>query len=352
MQVALRGIEERPRGTVVKKLLVLAVAFLASSLILYILVSRDQKARHPSLQSAALPELIALHDMFFASDTLSDHSPLFGLQTTVAWQPGEAAESSYGSRLAAPLTDSNPGPLPTVVLIDSGASGASGPDTAETVRFLVNRGYVVLQIDCRDTNNTARAAWDGMFGTPGSCTETTVLQEAHQLIKLGIADPAALAVLGSGAGGMLALLAISTEPGLFKAAVVHSPARYQTDHFITGAVPERLIQSKVAASIGSLESDGPSAGLPDKSPIEFIGSLQGALLLTRSDADTAVPFEPTDVRKLTADVQVYRFRGGGQIYSHWQTRVQVARLTETFLARQLGGRNGGYDYIELLAKLF
>tara|TARA_R110002012_G_scaffold7936_2_gene36726 strand:+ start:114896 stop:115915 length:1020 start_codon:yes stop_codon:yes gene_type:complete len=339
----------------VKKLLVLTVASLASFLILYVLVSRDQQARHSGLKTAVLPELIPLHEMFAASDSFPDHSALFGPATTVAWQPGKAAESSFRPRLTIPLDHSIPGPLPTVVLIESGASGTYGPDIAETVRFLVNRGYVVLQIDCRDINTTVEAAGDGIFGTYGSCTETTVLHEAHELIRQGIADPAALAVLGSGTGGTLALSAMSTEPGLFKAAVIHSPTLYQTDHLYTGAVPEQLIKTKVAASIGSAEPLEPSAVLPDKSPIELIESLQGALVLTHG-GEAALPFDPDEIRGLKAlrrnGVQIFRFRGGGRIYSRWQTRVQVARLTETFLARQLGGRNGGYDYIELLAKLF
>ncbi len=33
----------------------------------------------------------------------------------------------------------------------------------------------------------------------------------------------------------------------------------------------------------------------------------------------------------------------------WQTNVKRARLIEDFLAKHLGGRSGGFDYVELAA---
>lgn len=353
--LAMRGIKYATREPVVKKLLVLIIASMASSLVLYALVSKDQPARHSGLKVAELPPLVPLHDLFPTSDAAPDHATLFGLGTTVAWQQTETPMGSFGPRLTLPQTSPIPGPLPTVVLIDSDAAGVTGPDTAETVLFLANRGYAVLEIDCRSSINTGRAAVDVASGGVGNCTEITIADETRELIEQGIADPAALALLGSGSGGTLALLAMSTEPELFKAAVVHSPALYQTDHLYTGAVPEPLIHTKVEADVGAVSFDKPSVSLSGKSPIELIGTAQGALLMTHDNAEATASLDPAYARDLMAskrNVVIYDFDGGEHSYSRWQTRVQVARLTETFLARHLGGRNGGYDYIELLAKLF
>jgi dipeptidyl aminopeptidase/acylaminoacyl peptidase len=45
-------------------------------------------------------------------------------------------------------------------------------------------------------------------------------------------------------------------------------------------------------------------------------------------------------------VRAVYFENEGHGYRRWQTKVQRARLIEDFLAEQLGGRSGGFDYSE------
>jgi len=339
----------------VKKLLALIIASMASSLVLYALVSMDQPARHSGLRAAELPPLVPLHDLFSLPDTGRDHAALFGLDTTVAWQPAESPMGRLHSRLTLPQANPVPGPWPTVVLIDSDDAGIAGPDIAETVLFLANRGYAVLEIDCREGVPDATITVALPSGTVGDCSEGTIAEETRELIEQGIADPEALALFGSGSGGTLALFAIATEPALFRAAVVHSPALYLTDHLYTGAVPEQMIRTPVEAAVHATGFHETSGRFPGDSPIELIGTLQAALLITHGGNETGASLDPASVRDLMAsrrNIVIHDLGAAGQNYSRWQTRVEVARLTETFLARELGGRNGGYDYIELLAKLF
>src|SRR5690606_6476955 len=86
------------------------------------------------------------------------------------------------------------------------------------------------------------------------CSESDITDGARTLVEQGIADPGALAIIGSGAGGYLALVTMSLEHGLFKAAIVHS---------LDSGQDSRLSRHAVA-----MNSHQPVAG-PDPYPVAF-----------------------------------------------------------------------------------
>lgn len=57
-------------------------------------------------------------------------------------------------------------------------------------------------------------------------------------------------------------------------------------------------------------------------------------------------------------MQVWYFKVRSQLYKaghgfqRWQDNLIAYRKTEDFLAKCLGGRTGGFDFLELGAKLF
>jgi len=276
----------------------------------------------------------------------------------VALQQAKGPAETFGPRLTLPQTNAKPRPLPTVLLINSDAAGVTGPDIAQTARFLVNRGYAILQIDCRDTSNSVKITAELGAGVAGACTELTLAGDTRELVEQGIADPDALGILGSGSGATLALMVMATDPELFRVAIVHSPVLYQADRLYTGAVPGKLVKARLERGAPALPpeaADELSASPAGQSPIELLGSIRGAVLMTHGNANAVADLDQAYARELMAsshDLEIYDFSGEDNSYSQWQTRVQIARLTETLLARHLGGRNGGYDYIELLAKRF
>ena len=339
-----------------KKLLVLIAASMASSLFLYALVSKDQPARHSGLRATDLPPLISVHDLYAASNGTADKMTII-LESEAASPLTTGSLSTITPRLTLPYTKPNPGPLPAVLLITSEPAGGSGPDSGRTVQFLANRGYVVLSINCGSYANAGEISMETIPRTSGTCTETTIADEARNLVTQGIADPAAMAILGSGVGGYLALMTISLEPDLFKAAIVHSAVIEQPNHFHTGSLTLKPQQAGLKTGLHPADTDQYAMDYLEKSPIDLVGNIQGAVLMTHGKADSVVPVSQAKAyaRELYGsrkDAEVIYFNHEDHSYSRWQTQVQVARLTETFLARRLGGRDGGYDYIELLAKLF
>ena len=333
-----------------KKPLVLIAAFIVSSLILYALVSRDQPATHSSLRVAALPPLIAMHELYATSNRSAQNLTPFVIDSAHALQQTEAAVDDHEPQLILPQTGSTSEALPAVVLIDS---GSPGPDVSQTVRLLVNRGYAVLLIDCRNDAKTHSTVMKTGHEARLGCSEQSIAKEARDLVKRGIADPAALAISGSGSGAMLALMTMAAEEDLFQVAVVHSPAMIESeDHY---AVLRSSVRERMQSGIQLIATTAQSPDVADKSLLRLIRSVEGGVLLIHGMPDTAHGLDQAAARALMAqrhNVKIYSIGLEDQNYSSWQTRVKVARLTEIFLARHLGGRNGGYDYIELLAKLF
>jgi dienelactone hydrolase len=341
----------------VKKLLALIVASMASALVLYGLVSKDRPATHSGLVSAGLPPLISVHELYPLTLSSWVEAPL-ALPTLAAGKQSDRTLDEFGQRLTLPQTKTNPGPLPAVVLILSEATGMTELDYDKWVQFLANRGYAVLSVDCGIAAIRRGIAADVGYGNTRRCTETSIAEEARELVERGIADPAAMAISGSGTGGTLALMTISAEPDLFKAAVVHSPIRLaadKPDEGDEGDFTGKLIEAELTPAEYSTGGEAHSIRLALQSPVELIRNTQGAIMMTQGDADEVALLDRSLARQIMAsrdNVEIRFCLGESLVSSRWQTRVKVARLTETFLARHLGGRNGGYDYIELFAKLF
>lgn len=335
-----------------KKLLALIAASIATSLFLYALVSKDQPTRHPGLKTTGLAPLIALHDFYGTAHDKQDRKTS-GTGTSISWEQTTDTTREPTSQLTFPETSSDPGPLPTVILVNAGREAGTGPDAERTIRFLANRGYVVLSIDCGGFTEIDETAIEIAPRFSIGCTETGIVDSARALIDQGIADPAALAIIGSGVGGYLALMTMSLEPGLFKAAMVHSLVNGQAYQSSANAIRSKPRQ----VAVNPIETVPYTTSIVDRSPAARASHVQAAVLMSHGKADTVAA---SDQAKAFAqgmsdagmDIEFVAFNHEDHCYSRWQTRVQVARLTERFLARHLGGRDGGYDYIELLAKVF
>jgi dipeptidyl aminopeptidase/acylaminoacyl peptidase len=56
------------------------------------------------------------------------------------------------------------------------------------------------------------------------------------------------------------------------------------------------------------------------------------------------------LRDAGKNVAAAYFEKEGHGYERWQTNLRRARLIEDFLAKNLGGRAGGFDYTDLAAE--
>ncbi|EKF43288.1 peptidase S9 prolyl oligopeptidase active site domain protein [Nitratireductor indicus C115] len=241
--------------------------------------------------------------------------------------------------------------LPAVVMIHGGPAERFEPGFDVESAFLANRGYAVLQVDFRGSTGHGRAHQEAGYRQVGKTMQDDIVDAAHWLIEEGIADPKAIAVMGGSYGGYSAALAMTRDPGLFKAAIVESavldvPYQMQNNPYAWG-----LNRDEAERYFGNPENPADLKAMEAVSPQTQVDKVQDAILLLAGKEDPVVGFEQSEefARSLKAggkSVEAVFFEGEGHTISSLPNRITRARLIEDFLAEHLGGRSSGFDLAE------
>ncbi|SFU23040.1 S9 family peptidase [Mesorhizobium sp. YR577] len=245
--------------------------------------------------------------------------------------------------------------LPTIVVIHGGPAQqeiwAYNPD----YQFLANRGYAMLSVNFRGSTGYGKNFRAAGYGQIGKAMQDDIVDAANWLVAQGIADKTNLAVMGGSYGGYSAALAMTRDPGLFKAAIVEYGVtdiayQMQNNPFSWG-----LHLDEVKRYFGDPENKTDLEEMRQRSPLMHAENVQGAILITAGKDDRMVGFEQSEeferaLKAAEKDVMATYFEKEGHGYERWQTKLRRARLIEDFLAKHLGGRTGGFDYTELAAK--
>ncbi|MCV3274381.1 alpha/beta hydrolase family protein [Roseobacter sinensis] len=244
------------------------------------------------------------------------------------------------------------GAIPFIVRIHGGPAQNYYLEYDHETQFLVNRGYGVLSINFRGSTGFGKAFQAAGFGEFGRAMQDDVADAAHWLVARGWADPDALAVMGSSYGGYAAALAMTRDAGLFDAAIVEFPLldlEFQATHY-PGWWENQL--DGWSRYFGSPDNANDLREIRDFSPSNQIDHLHGPLLLLAGEQDPV-----TDVRQakrfeqaaLEAGkaVQAHYFPEAGHGVQHWRDQLRRARLIEDFLAHEIGGRSGGFEFVEM-----
>lgn len=249
------------------------------------------------------------------------------------------------------------GPIPFVVLIHGGPADIVNQRYNHDVQFLVNRGYGVLEVNFRGSVGFGKAFQAAGFRAFGRAMQDDIADAGRWLIDQGLADPDALAVMGTSYGGYAAAMAMTRDPGLFDAAVVKYPmldvefqSRYHPE-FWNAAL------NTWWRYFGQPDNNDDLAFMRTYSPSNRIDQLHGPILMIVGLKDQiTAPQQARDFEKSAKNA-------GKQITAHylddvghgarrWRDMLAESRLTEDFLARELGGRSGGFELIELAPPFF
>ena len=182
-----------------------------------------------------------------------------------------------------------------------------------------------------------------------------VTDAANWLVEQELADPDALVVMGTSYGGYSAALAMMRDPGLFEAAIVEFPLldiEYQSTNY-----PGFWEQGMYGwwRYFGQADNEVDLALMREYSPSNLIDQLHGPILMLAGVRDAITSVEQT--RKFEAealdsgkDVAVHYFADAGHGVRTWRDKLRRARLIEDFLAKQVGGRSGGFEFVEWAPK--
>ncbi|PYE39926.1 dipeptidyl aminopeptidase/acylaminoacyl peptidase [Rhizobium sp. PP-WC-2G-219] len=244
--------------------------------------------------------------------------------------------------------------LPTIVLVHGGPADRDVWQYDHQKQFLANRGYAVLSVNFRGSTGYGRAFKEAGYGQYGKAMQDDIVDAAHWLVSQGIADSNAMAVMGGSYGGYAAALAMTRDPGVFKAAIAEygvMDVKYQMQNnpFSWGLFLDGMNQY-----FGDPGKPDSLQEMTDRSPISHAQNVTGAILLTAGKEDRIVGFEQSEeferaLKLAGKDVESVYFEKEGHGYRRWQTEVKRARLLEDFLAKKLGGRTGNFDLAEIAA---
>jgi dipeptidyl aminopeptidase/acylaminoacyl peptidase len=102
---------------------------------------------------------------------------------------------------------------------------------------------------------------------------------------------------------------------------------------------------------GQIDNDEDLELMRKYSPSNRVDDLTGPILMLAGVKDqiTAVQ-QARDFEKAAQDagkdVEAHYFENAGHGVSHWRDELRRARLIEDFLAEHIGGRSGGFEFVE------
>jgi dipeptidyl aminopeptidase/acylaminoacyl peptidase len=247
--------------------------------------------------------------------------------------------------LTVPLGTS--GPRPMVLLVHGGPWAHDHWGFDPTVQFLANRGYAVLQVNYRGSTGYGR---DFMLaGTREFARKMhdDLIDGVRWAIDRGVADPKRIAIMGASYGGYSALSGAAFTPDVFVAAVdrvgISDMVSLIEDWPKYWRVGEMGFWSRFFGDPSKPEERNM---LAERSPLNHADAIRAPLLVVQGANDVRVRRDHSDrivaaLRARSHDVEYLLFPEEGHGINLTRNRIAFMRATERFLARHLGGRDGG-----------
>jgi dipeptidyl aminopeptidase/acylaminoacyl peptidase len=173
--------------------------------------------------------------------------------------------------------------------------------------ILMERGYVVIDVDYRGSAGYGRDWRTGIYRHMGGKDLDDQVDAAHWLVAQQGVDPKRIGIYGGSYGGFITLMAMFTQPDVFAAGAALRPV---TDwaHY----------NHQYTANILNLPQKDIEA-YKQSSPIYFAQGLKGALLICHGMVDTNVHFQDTvrlverliELRKENWNLAVYPVENHG-----------------------------------------
>lgn len=232
--------------------------------------------------------------------------------------------------------------LPTVVLLHGGPwvrGKRWGWDTQ--VQLLASRGYVVLEPEFRGSTGYGFSHFKAGWKQWGLGMQNDVADAAQWAIAKGLTDSRRICVAGASYGGYAALMALATDPGMFRCGVAWVAVTDINLLFTADwtDVTESARRYGFATLIGDPVKD--AAQLKAASPISHAAKIRQPLLLAYGGADLRVPLEHgrrfrDAVSTTNPDVEWVVYGDEGHGWNKFETRMDFWKRVERFLAQNLG----------------
>jgi acylaminoacyl-peptidase len=182
------------------------------------------------------------------------------------------------------------GPWPTIFLVHGGPATHDRDCYDPRVEVFTAAGYAVARVNYRGSTGYG-ARWRHDFGHRVGLAQLDDLAAVRRhLVDTGVTDPARVGLSGYSWGGYLALLAMGVQPADWAAALAAFPiADYVSAHL--GTTP--ALREMDTALFGGTP-DEVSQRYRDASPMSYVDSVRGAVLLVSSPSDDRCPADQVE----------------------------------------------------------
>ena len=228
--------------------------------------------------------------------------------------------------------------LPTVLLVHGGPWHRDRWGYDETVQWLANRGYAVLQVNFRGSTGYGKEFLNAGDRQWAGAMRTDLLDARDWAIAQEIADPARFAIFGGSYGGYAVLAALAFTPEAFTCGIdIVGPSNLET---WLAAIPPYM--KPMIATLHQRVGEDPQF-LRTQSPLFAADRIRAPLLIAQGANDPRCRQQESDqivqaMRDSGVPVTYVVFPDEGHGFSNPANAKRFTALAEAFLARHLGGR--------------
>lgn len=229
-------------------------------------------------------------------------------------------------------------PLPTVLYVHGGPHQRDRWGYYNTVQWLANRGYAVLQVNFRGSTGYGREFVQAGYKEWGGRMHDDLIDGVDWLIKEGIADSRRVAIAGGSYGGYSALAGLTLTPDRFVAAVSSVGISHLIAHHDNYPPywPKRRFQTRVGDPVKE------EAMLNARSPLSHVERIKAPLLIVHGAHDVRVTASQSEqmvaaMRAAGKAVEYVLYQDEGHRQWRPENKFHFYAKAEEFLARHLGG---------------
>jgi len=234
-------------------------------------------------------------------------------------------------------------PLPMVLLVHGGPWARDTWGYNPYHQWLANRGYAVLSVNFRGSTGLGKNFLNAGNLEWAAAMHNDLLDATAWAVKQGIADKSKVAIMGGSYGGYATLVGLTFTPGEFACGVdIVGPSNIVT---LLETIPPYWapLVEQFKKRVGDHTTEAGRAFLESRSPLTFVDRIEKPLLIGQGANDPRVKQREADqivaaMQGKGLPVTYVLFPDEGHGFARPENSMSFNAVTESFLARHLGGR--------------
>jgi dipeptidyl aminopeptidase/acylaminoacyl peptidase len=242
------------------------------------------------------------------------------------------------------LPEAGAGGLPMVLVIHGGPYWRDSWGFNSTHQWLANRGYAVLSVNYRGSTGFGKAFVTAADKEWGGKMHDDLIDAVDWAVSQGIADPKRVGFFGASYGGYSALTAATRTPEVF-ACIVDVFGVSNLITFMATIPPYWGPWFSIWKNrLGDPATEAGRAFLTERSPLTYIDRAVRPILIAQGARDVRVVAAESEqmvaaLKTRGVPVTYISFPDEGHGFARPENRMAFYAITESFLAKHLGGRS-------------